>query len=190
MEARNASVAILTADFFEESEVLFPYYRLLGQTRQVVVATPDGRPPKGKGGFGHFPVQASFEDLAASDFDAVLVPGGFAPDIVRRSSEALDFLTQMDAAGKPIAMICHGAWVALTAGLLAGRTVTSAPFIRPEVEAAGASWKDQAVVLDGNMITSRLPQDLDAWVEALLAALEASVPMMAGAGVRSEEAAS
>ncbi|MDJ0358254.1 DJ-1/PfpI family protein [Paenarthrobacter sp. PH39-S1] len=181
MEAHNAAVAILTADFFEESEVLFPYYRLLGQTRKVVVATPGGQPPKGKGGVGQFLAHASFEDLAVSDFDAVLVPGGFAPDIVRRSTEALEFLTQMDQAGKPVAMICHGAWVALSAGLLTGRTVTSAPFIRPEVEAAGASWKDEPVVIDGNLITSRLPQDVDAWIEALLGVLASDVPLTAAA---------
>lgn len=182
MEATNAAVAILTADFFEESEVLFPYYRLLGQVKKVVVATPDGLPPKGKGGLGQIPAQASFADLVPSDFDAVLVPGGFAPDIVRRSAKALEFLKEMDRAGKPVAMICHGAWVALSAGLLVGRTVTSAPFIRPEVEAAGASWKDEAVVVDGNMITSRLPQDLDAWIETLLDALASGLQVMEMAG--------
>lgn len=168
MEPINASVAILTADFFEESEVLFPYFRLLGTVRKVVVATPDGGPAQGKGGLKQFAAQSSFAQLLAEDFDAVIIPGGFAPDIVRRSGEALAFLKRMDQAGKPVAMICHGAWVALTAGILEGRKVTSAPFIRPEVEGSGAQWFDEPVVVDGNLVTSRLPQDLDPWMDAFL----------------------
>lgn len=179
MDSTNATVAILTADFFEESEVLFSYHRLVGQVRNVVVATPDGIPAKGKGGLSHFPAQAAFHELAVDDFDAVVVPGGFAPDIVRRNSDALAFLKMMDQTEKPIAMICHGAWVALTAGLLDGRTVTSAPSIRPEVESAGATWLDQPVVLDGNMVTSRLPQDLDAWMDAFLGVVSSTMSPLA-----------
>ncbi|MDJ0357322.1 type 1 glutamine amidotransferase domain-containing protein [Paenarthrobacter sp. PH39-S1] len=186
MEPKTAKVAILTADFFEESELIFPYYRLLGQVQRVVVATPDRRPAKGKGGLSQFAAQASFSELSADDFDAVIVPGGFAPDIVRRSNDALAFLTRMDQVGKPVGMICHGAWVALTAGLLGGRTLTSAPSIRPEVEGAGATWIDQPVVVDGNMVTSRLPQDLDTWMEAFLDVLSAGASQLATAGARSE----
>lgn len=182
MKPINASVALLTADFFEESEVLFPYYRLLGQVQNVVVATPDGVPVQGKGGLNRFAAQASFAQLSIEDFDAMIIPGGFAPDIVRRSPEALDFLQQMDQAGKPIAMICHGAWVALSAGVLAGRTVTGAPFIRPEVEGAGANWLDQPVVVDGNMVTARLPQDLDPWMDAVLKVLSDHGSGLAAAG--------
>ncbi|UNK46093.1 type 1 glutamine amidotransferase domain-containing protein [Arthrobacter sulfonylureivorans] len=172
MELKDTSIVILTADYFEESEVLFPYYRLLGQADRVVVATPSGSPVKGKGGFGAFAAQAAFADLSADDFQAVLVPGGFAPDLVRRSPEALEFLQAMDAAGKPVAMICHGAWVAVSAGILEGRTVTSVPFIRPEVEGAGAKWIDEQVVVDGNFVTSRVPDDLDAWMNGFLQVLK------------------
>ncbi|GAA3676984.1 type 1 glutamine amidotransferase domain-containing protein [Arthrobacter ginkgonis] len=171
MELKDAAVALLTADYFEESEVLFPYYRLLGTVRRVVVATPAGAPAKGKGGFGPFAAQEGFEQLRAADFDAVLVPGGFAPDLVRRSPEALEFLRQMDQAGKPVGMICHGAWVAVSADILDGRRVTSVPFIRPEVEGAGAKWVDDPVVVDGNFVTSRVPNDLDAWMNAFLEVL-------------------
>ena len=184
MEPTNASVAILTADFFEESEVLFPYYRLLGTVRKVIVATPDGGPAQGKGGLKQFSAQSSFAQLSADEFDAVIIPGGFAPDVVRRSGEALDFLRQMDQAGKPVAMICHGAWVALTAGILDGRKVTGAPFIRPEVEGAGAQWFDEPVVVDGNFVTSRLPQDLGPWMDAFLELLSAQGPNLASAGSR------
>ena len=182
MEPINASVAILTADFFEESEVIFPYFRLLGAVRKVIVATPDGGPAQGKGGLKQFAAQSTFAQLSADDFDAVIIPGGFAPDIVRRSTDALDFLRQMDQAGKPVAMICHGAWVALSAGILDGRTVTGAPFIRPEIEGAGAQWVDEPVVVDGNLVTSRLPQDLDPWMNSFLELLSARVPSLASAG--------
>jgi protease I len=190
MKPINASVVLLTADFFEESEVLFPYYRLLGQVQTVVVATPDGAPAQGKGGLNRFAAQASFGRLSIEDFDAVIIPGGFAPDIVRRSPEALNFVQRMDQAGKPIAMICHGAWVALSAGVLAGRTVTSAPFIRPEIQGAGAKWLDQPVVVDGNMVTSRLPHDLDPWMDAFLKVLSAQGPGLAAAGSRAAGSAS
>lgn len=171
MELKDAAVAILTADYFEESEVLFPYYRLLGTVRRLVVATPGGAPVKGKGGFGPFAAQSDFPDLQAAEYDAVLVPGGFAPDLVRRSPEALEFLRGMDRAGKPIAMICHGAWVAVSADILDGRRMTSVPFIRPEVEGAGAKWVDEPVVVDGNLVTSRVPGDLDAWMNGFLEVL-------------------
>ncbi|OIH82798.1 hypothetical protein BLJ79_17760 [Arthrobacter sp. UCD-GKA] len=182
MEPINASVAILTADFFEESEVIFPYFRLLGAVRKVIVTTPDGGPARGKGGLEQFAAQSTFAQLSVDDFDAVVIPGGFAPDIVRRSAEALDFLRQMDHAGKPVAMICHGAWVALSAGILEGRKVTGAPFIRPEIEGAGAQWFDEPVIIDGNLVTSRLPRDLDPWMNAFLDLLSTRVQSLASAG--------
>lgn len=171
MELKETSVAILTADYFEESEVLFPYYRLLGQVGRLVVATPGGLPVKGKGGLVQFAPQAGFGDLSVADFHGVVVPGGFAPDLVRRSPEALEFVRLMDQAGKPVAMICHGAWVAVSADILDGRTVTSAPFLRPEVEGAGAKWVNEPVVVDSNFVTSRVPDDLDAWMNGFLVAL-------------------
>lgn len=186
MEPINASVAILTADFFEESEVIFPYFRLLGAVRKVVVATPDGGPAQGKGGLKQFTAQSAFAQLSVEDFDAAIIPGGFAPDIVRRSTDALDFLRQMDDAGKPVAMICHGAWVALSAGILEGRKVTGAPFIRPEVEGVGAQWFDEPVIVDGNLVTSRLPQDLDPWMNAFLDLLLTRVQPLASAGSAAE----
>jgi len=105
------------------------------------------------------------------DFDAVIVPGGYAPDKMRRDADLVQFVHDMDAAGKPVAAICHAGWMLVSAKVLQGRQATSFYSIRDDVEAAGAKWSDEEVVVDGNLITSRTPADLPAFCKAVIAAL-------------------
>jgi protease I len=103
-----------------------------------------------------------------SDYDGLLVPGGFInPDLLRQSAEARDFVRAFDSAGKPIASLCHGPWVLASAGLLNGRTLTSWPGVRDDMVNAGATWLDEQLVQDGNLVTSRGPQDMVPFVRAI-----------------------
>ena len=104
------------------------------------------------------------------DYDALLIPGGLMnPDLLRQSEQVLDLVREFDASGKPIASICHGPWVLISAGLVEGRRLTSWPGIRHDLENAGAIWEDKAVVVDGNWLTSRSPKDLAQFDKALVA---------------------
>ena len=113
----------------------------------------------------------SFADLKPADFDALVIPGGYAPDVMRRFKDALTFTAAMDKAGKPIAFICHAGWVPVSAGILKGRTVTSYCAIKDDLVNAGATWVDLDVVVDKNLISSRDPSDLPAFCKALVKAL-------------------
>jgi protease I len=168
----NIQVVIVTADFFEESEVIYPFHRLREAGATVTIASPAGGPLVGKSGFRSLAADKSFEELEEGSFDAVLIPGGFAPDIVRRSEAVLQFLRSMNASDKPIGMICHGGWVGISAGIVAGRSLTSVPAIRIDLENAGASWIDQAVVEDGSLVTARIPDDMGDWMKAFVGLLE------------------
>jgi protease I len=116
---------------------------------------------------------AAYEDARASEFDGVVVPGGFAPDIIRRYSVAVQFVKDMDAQGKLVASICHGAWVLCSAmGMLKGRRATCFFAIKDDVINAGATYVDAEVVVDRNLVTSRKPDDLPAFCRALIEVLQ------------------
>ena len=168
MSLNNKKIAILTADWFEESEVLYPQFRLKGEGAEVKTFSFGGNAVTGKGGLGPIPVDGNVSDIKLADFDACVIPGGFAPDMVRRSPEAMELIRQADAAGKPLAFICHGLWVGVTAGILNGRTVTAVPVIKPEVEGAGAMWSDDRAVVDKNLVTAQIPNDLEAWMKKFI----------------------
>lgn len=106
--------------------------------------------------------------------DALGIPGGFAPDRLRRSQRVLDLVKAFDTAGKPIAFICHAGWVPISAQILKGRRATSFGAIRDDMENAGVDWVDAETVVDGNLISARGPDDLGPWLKALLAALQNS----------------
>ncbi|OBG85261.1 hypothetical protein A5699_24410 [Mycobacterium sp. E802] len=161
-------ILVLAADFFEESELIYPVLRAREEGYQVTVAGMGTAPVRGKSGYGPYPVDADVADLSADDFDAVLVPGGFAPDLLRRSAAVLDLVGKFDAAVKPVAFVCHGAWVGISAGIVSGRRLTSVTAIRDDLRNAGADWVDEPVVVDGNLITAQLPRDLGAWMRALI----------------------
>lgn len=161
------TAAIFVEDLYQEMEVWVPAYRLReAGVKTVFVGT--GKPEyKSKLGY---PVkaEASVKEVKAADFDALVVPGGFAPDYLRRHEATSKLVRDMDAAGKPIGAICHALWVLCSAGILKGRKVTSFFAIKDDVVNAGAQWLDQEVVVDRNLVTSRTPEDLPAFNRELL----------------------
>jgi len=172
MATAERKVLLLAADDFEDMELLYPLYRLGEDEIAVTVAGLDDHPVTGKKGHGPVPVDTTVDQVAASDFDALVIPGGYAPDKLRRSEAVLGLVRDFDSAGKPVAFICHAGWVPISAKILKGRRATSVGAIRDDMVNAGADWVDQATVVDGNLISARTPADLGPWMKALLAALE------------------
>jgi len=174
MSLSDRTVLVLAADLFEDMELLYPVFRLREEGVVVTVAGLDDQPVHGKKGYGPLAVDTTVDELSADTFDALVVPGGFAPDKLRRSAKVLDLVRDFDAAGKPIAFICHAGWVPISAKILKGRRATSVAAIRDDMVNAGVDWVDQATVVDGNLISARTPADLGPWMKALLAALESA----------------
>ncbi len=180
-ELRGKTVAVLVGDDFEESEAIYPIYRLKEAGAEVVVAAEDGEEVTGKHGLP-LEVDCGFEDLSADELDAVLIPGGYGPDHVRRSRAALQVVRACFDAGKLVASICHGPWVLASAGVVEGKQVTSFASIRDDLVHAGAEWVDEEVVVDEHLVTSRQPDDLPAFMRAVMTQLGAE------AGESAEEA--
>ena len=169
----SRQVLLLAADLFEDMELLYPLYRLKEEGVGVTVAGLDRSAVTGKKGHGPVEVDTSVDQVAADDFDALVIPGGYAPDRLRRSPAVLELVRAFDRAGKPITFICHAGWVPISAGILKGRRATSVSAIRDDMVNAGVDWADEQTVVDGNLISARTPADLGPWMKALLAALEA-----------------
>jgi protease I len=162
-------VAFVLADDFEDSEFKVPYDRLREAGHDVtVVGTEAGKELKGKKGKERFTTDAGPGDVDPGEFDALVVPGGYSPDKLRTDGDIVSLVAKVGGAGKPVAAICHAGSLLIEADLVDGRTVTSWPSIRTDLENAGADWQDREVVEDGNLITSRKPDDLDAFCTALL----------------------
>lgn len=170
MKLKEKRVAVLVADMYQELEFWYPYLRLKEEGAKVVAVGPEAKEYKSRLGY---PVQAELAagQVRAADYDAVVIPGGYAPDYMRRSSALVAFVRDMANTGKPVAAICHGGWMLCSARVVKGKKVTSVSAIRDDLENAGATWVDQEVVQDGKLITSRVPSDLPAFLRAILAAL-------------------
>jgi protease I len=172
MSPRQKRVVILIDNSYQEMEVWYPYLRLQEYGASVEFAGAiAGHVYESKLGY---PAKAglSYDQLSVSDFDAVIVPGGVAPDRIRRYPKANLFVKEMNNAGKLVAAVCHGASVLCSAqGLLKGRRATSFHSIKDDVMNAGAVWEDAEAVVDKNLITSRTPEDLPAFCRAFLDAL-------------------
>ena len=168
-------VLIISTDGFEQSELLEPKRLLEEAGAQTTLASLKSGEIRGwdeKDWGKSVSVDMLVGDVAESDFDGLLLPGGqMNPDILRMEPKVIDAIRAFDAAGKPIAAICHAPWLLAEAGLLEGRTVTGWPSIRTDLANAGAAVVDEEVVVDGNLITSRKPDDIPAFTNALLAAL-------------------
>lgn len=165
-------VAILAADGFEQSELLEPLHALQEHQASVDIVSPESGKVQGFEHFdkgGQVPVDVKLSEADAGNYDALVIPGGlFNPDKLRVDVKALAFTRDFFKAGKPVAAICHGPWVLANAEVLEGRTLTSVPNIRKDLENAGATWVDEAVVVDQGLITSRTPKDLPAFCARLV----------------------
>ena len=173
MQLTGNRIAILVDNYYQEMEVWHPYYRFQEAGAEVVVvAAKAGETYTSKVGY---PVVAShsYEDVDASGFEGVVIPGGYAPDVIRRYPAACRFVREMDAQGKLVACICHGGWVLCSAGILKGRRATCFFAIKDDLVNAGALYEDAEVVVDRNLVTSRKPDDLPAFCRASIAVLTA-----------------
>ena len=163
---------IVSADGFEDSELSYPYYRLQEAGWDVTLATPDGEDVSGKHGV-EFEADAAISENGAGgwadDTDVLVVPGGRAPESIRLSApETTDIIARFDEADKPIASICHGAQLLISADVLEGREATAYASLEVDVENAGATFVDEEVVVDDNLVTSRNPSDLPAFAAKML----------------------
>ncbi|WP_019140578.1 type 1 glutamine amidotransferase domain-containing protein [Noviherbaspirillum massiliense] len=165
-------VAILVTEGFEQVELTGPKDALDQQgVTTTIISTQAGKVQ----GFNHhdkadqFDVDMTFAQAKPEDFDAVLLPGGVINgDQMRMISEAQRFVQQMDEAGKPVFVICHGGWVLVSAGLVDGRTMTSWPTLQDDIRNAGGNWVDKEVVVDGNWVSSRKPSDIPAFNQKMI----------------------
>ncbi len=170
-------VAILATNGFEQSELMEPRQQLKDAGFSVQVIAPKGpqiRGWKDKDWGDSVDVDAELSSVSANDYDALVLPGGVInPDLLRMDAKAIEFIKAFDAAGKPLAAICHGPWLLAEAGAVEGREVTSWASVKTDLTNAGARWKDAEVVVDGHVITSRKPDDLPAFCNAVIDAVNA-----------------
>ncbi|MDI6453730.1 type 1 glutamine amidotransferase domain-containing protein [Peloplasma aerotolerans] len=165
-------IAILIADLFDDKELLVPYYRcleegfkvdLVGAEKDTVYKSKFGLPMKS---------DVASRDISAHSYNAVIIPGGFSPDYMRRSNETIQFVKDMDFMAKPIAAICHGPWMMASSCDLKGKRLTGFFSIKDDLVNAGAHYVDEEVVVDGHLITSRTPNDLPAFMKAIIKAVK------------------
>ena len=171
MEAESKKVMLLVEEMYNEFEFWYPFYRLKEAGADVVVVgSGSSMVYKSKVGVP-CTVDANADEVSASEFDGVIIPGGYAPDHMRRYPAMVTLVKDLFEAGKVVAAICHAGWMLASADILKGRTVTSFFAIKDDLVHAGAEWVDQEVVVDGKLITSRKPDDLPAFMRAVLAEL-------------------
>ena len=171
MELAGKSVAIMVADMFNEYEFVVPYYRMLEAGAKVTVVASSA-PTTFHSKVGLIATSdVAAKDVSADDFDGLIIPGGYAPDMMRRDEMMVKLVREMYSQNKVVAAICHAGWMLASAGVLGGRQCTSFFAIKDDLINAGALWQDAEVVVDGNLITSRTPDDLPAFMRAIMAAL-------------------
>ncbi|MBI4542051.1 MAG: type 1 glutamine amidotransferase [Gemmatimonadetes bacterium] len=170
MRLTGKTVLFFVGPQYEDLELWYPKIRLEEEGARTVVAGLGEKTYQGKKGYP-VTVDANVDDLYAETFDGLVIPGGYAPDHMRRSPRLLAITRAVAEAGKPVAFICHAAWVPVSAGILRGRKVTCVKAIKDDVVNAGATYLDEAVVVDGNLISSRTPADLPDFSRALIRAL-------------------
>lgn len=172
MELQGKKIAILIEELFNLFEFWYPYYRLQEAGAEVIVVG-SGRKTEFTGKPGTvFSADVSADSVRADQFDAIVIPGGYAPDMMRRYPAMVNLVKDADKQGKVIAAICHAGWMLVSADILRNRKVTSFFAIRDDMVNAGAEWIDEPVVIDGNLITSRKPDDMVLFLPAIIQALQ------------------
>jgi deglycase len=179
---KGKTVLFFAGPLYEDLELWYPKIRLEEEGAGTIVAGTGEKTYQGKRGYP-ITVDTSVDEISAGEFDGLVIPGGYAPDIMRRSQKLLQLTRDIFQAGKPVGFICHAGWVPISAGIVRGRRGTSVGAIKDDLVNAGLLWEDSPVVVDGNLISSRTPADLPQFCKALIAALE-------GARVASRESRS
>ena len=154
---------ILSADNFEDTELLVPYYRLQEEGIEVDVASMKKGQIKGKHGY-EVEVDKTLKEVDPNDYDILILPGGKAPEAIRKEKDALEIAKDFFHKNKPVSAVCHGPQILISAGLLKGRRATCYKSVAKEMMDAGAIYEDKEVVVDGNLVTSRQPSDLPAFL--------------------------
>lgn len=177
MELKNIRVAVLIEQMYQEMEVWYPIYRLREAGAKVTVVGPEaGKSYPSKLGYPCSSDKAA-KDVKAEDFDALVIPGGYAPDHMRRCEPMIQLVSTMAEQGKPVAAICHGPWMLCSTQALKGRKATCFFAIKDDVINAGGEYSDAEVLRDGNIITSRKPDDLPAFMRTLIQAVKEQKPV-------------
>jgi protease I len=173
MTLHDKTVLFFAGPLYEDLELWYPKIRLEEEGARTVVAGTGEKTYQGKRGYP-LTVDTDVDRIKAADFDGLVIPGGYAPDIMRRSQKLLQLTREIYQAGKPVAFICHAGWVPISAGIVRGKRGTSVGAIKDDLVNAGLIWEDSPVVVDGNLISSRTPADLPQFCKALIAALNES----------------
>jgi protease I len=164
------TILMLVGPEYEDLEVWYPKLRLEEAGYTVKLAGMGEKEYRGKHGYP-CPTDGHVRDFRAADLAGIVAPGGWAPDKLRRDPDVLQRVREVHAAGRLVATICHGPWVLISAGIVRGRRLTSTVGIRDDVVNAGAEWVDQPAVIDGNLVSARVPKDLPAFGQAMLQVL-------------------
>lgn len=168
-----ARIAFIVDEMFEDSEFRVPYDRLRKEGHEVVIiGRAAGDEIRGKKGKETIKPERSISEVSPDDFDALVIPGGYSPDKLRMDARMVALTRDIYKAGKPLAAVCHAPWMLVEADIARGRTVTSWPSIKTDLVNAGARWVDRELVEDGNLITSRKPDDLPVFSEAIVRQLK------------------
>lgn len=170
MSLNGKRIVVLAEDMYEDPELWYPYYRLLEEGAEVILVGPEAKTYESKHGYPAT-AEVAAAQVRVENVDGVVVPGGFAPDRLRRYPEVLNLVRGVFEKGGVVAMICHAAWVPISAGIVRGKRATCVSAIKDDLINAGATYVDEAVVVDGNLISSRTPADLPAFMPAIIAAL-------------------
>ncbi len=167
------NIAIIIDDLFEDSEYSEPAYSFTTAGHNLThVGLKKGKTVKGKNEETKVTIDAAIKDVSINDFDALLIPGGYSPDKLRSHDEAVEFVKDFMATGKPVFSICHGPQLLISADVLKGRRVTGWKSIIQDIKNAGAEFVDNEVVEDGNLVSSRSPRDLPAFIQTSLKKLK------------------
>lgn len=161
-------VAILIESMFDDRELIYPYFRLMEEGFEVhLIGAKKDTVYTSKAGLTEKSTHAS-DEVSAKDYDALVIPGGFSPDYMRRNKATVDFVKDMNEGDKLVAAICHAPWMLASADAIKGKRVTSFFSIKDDLINAGAEWVDEEVVVDGNIITSRSPKDLPIFLKTII----------------------
>jgi protease I len=171
MTLQGTTVLFFAGPLYEDLELWYPKIRLEEEGARTVVAGTGEKTYQGKRGYP-LTVDANVDELSSASFQGLVIPGGYAPDIMRRSKKLLQLTREIYEADKPVAFICHAGWVPISAGIVRGKRGTSVGAIKDDLVNAGMLWEDSPVVVDGNLISSRTPADLPQFMKALIKALE------------------